>query len=149
MLKSLLSYFIIPNSISLLYERPADATDLFFFAVFGILMSVVFFIWQLIKLFFPNQIKASENIRMILLISIPNIVLVIIPVISFLINTIFGFSIIDSLTDNYFGVVLWTIIIVACLLGVMLYDSEDMRNLLVFSIIILFLLSLIYLLLTT
>jgi hypothetical protein len=112
-------------------------------------MSVVFFIWQLIKLFFPNQIKASENIRMILLISIPNIVLVIIPVISFLINTIFGFSIIDSLTDNYFGVVLWTIIIVACLLGVMLYDSEDMRNLLVFSIIILFLLSLIYLLLTT
>jgi hypothetical protein len=138
---------ILTNSIILLYEHPADATDLFFFAIFGIVFSCLFFIWQLLKRLFPRQIEATENIRLVTLIFAPNIVIVLIPLLSFIINLLFGFSIIDSFTDNYFEVVFWTIMIVSCVFTVRFLDTQEVRYLLFSSLIILFILSTLYLLL--
>jgi hypothetical protein len=121
------------------------AIDLFFFAILGIISSVNYFFWLFLNRVFKIKKETIDKVIGFILLYCSNIVIVAIPFLSFLINTIFGFSIIDFLTDDYGSVILWTIFIMSTFIMAEVADFEEVKFTLIFSSIILISLFLIYL----
>lgn len=126
-------------------EEQFNAIDLFFFSILGIIFSANYFFWWFVSRVFKIKKETIDKVISLILLYGLNIVIVAIPLLSFIINTIFGFSVIDFFTDNYGSVILWSIFIMSTFIFTINADFEEVKFTLIFSSITLISLFLIYL----
>lgn len=122
-----------------------DPQDILFWALFCLPLAIIFYFWIALKYFFPKFTEYIKPIMFFLFISSAYLLYFIVPLISFLVNFFFGFSIIDYFTNHYIEIVCFHGIVSLILITIDFHKLEDINGIFIASIIILTCFYLLYL----